>query len=268
MAAPCPTLSRLATEGVLLHRMEDEDALYCGVKDLYAFMVVEQGRSELAHAGRTHDVGPGDVVLAQPGELYRDLRRDGPATFDIVLFDHPHIERLAPRGLLIFPSPRLAPGDPRALPLLALRAALLRPSSTPLEREVAIAEASAAMVAAGESEARAPRERPAIARARAYLRDRLADRVRLDDLADHVRLDKYHLIRAFRAQVGVPPYEYLTHLRMARARELLRNGVTPAEAAAALGYCDQSQLHRHFVRIVGTTPGLFASSEAWRRAAQ
>jgi hypothetical protein len=53
----------------------------------------------------------------------------------------------------------------------------------------------------------------------------------------------------------------------ATSRELLRSGVTPAEAAAALGYCDQSQLHRHCVRIVGTTRGLFASSECWRRGA-
>lgn len=45
-----------------------------------------------------------------------------------------------------------------------------------------------------------------------------------------------------------------------RARELLRRGVTAASVATAVGFCDQSQLHRHFVRLVGVTPGRYAAS--------
>jgi transcriptional regulator GlxA family with amidase domain len=92
------------------------------------------------------------------------------------------------------------------------------------------------------------------------LLERLAEPVRLDELADHVRLDKYHLIRAFRAELGAPPYEYLTHARIYRARELLRAGSSPSAVAPAVGYYDQSQLHRHFLKIVGTTPGQYARS--------
>ena len=61
-------------------------------------------------------------------------------------------------------------------------------------------------------------------RARAFLHDALADKITLDDLAEHAGLDKFHLVRAFRAEVGLPPYEYLTHLRVSRAKELLRRG--------------------------------------------
>lgn len=86
----------------------------------------------------------------------------------------------------------------------------------------------------------------------------LTEQVRLDDLADYVRMDKFHLIRNFRAQLGAPPYEYLTHQRILRARQLLRAGWSPARVAPAVGYYDQSQLHRHFRRIVGVTPGTFA----------
>lgn len=95
---------------------------------------------------------------------------------------------------------------------------------------------------------------------KAYLRDRVAERIRLDEVADHVGIDKYHLIRSFRAQVGVPPYEYLTHARIHRARALLRAGVAAGTVATTVGFCDQSQLHRHFVRLVGMTPGNYAAS--------
>ena len=49
-------------------------------------------------------------------------------------------------------------------------------------------------------------------------------------------------------------------LRVSRARELLRAGVHVAEAAQAVGFYDESQLHRHFRRIVGVTPGAYARS--------
>jgi AraC-like DNA-binding protein len=102
----------------------------------------------------------------------------------------------------------------------------------------------------------------AVRRARAFLHDALAEKINLDELAEHAGLDKFHLARAFRAEVGVPPYEYLMHLRISRARQLLERGVLVAEAAQAVGFCDESQLHRHFRRIVAVTPGAYARSFA------
>src|SRR5438093_443944 len=58
-----------------------------------------------------------------------------------------------------------------------------------------------------------------VRRARACLHDGLADKITLDDVAEHAALDKFHLVRAFRSEVGLPPYEYLTHLRVSSARE-------------------------------------------------
>ncbi|XXX79016.1 helix-turn-helix domain-containing protein [Sorangium sp. So ce134] len=47
----------------------------------------------------------------------------------------------------------------------------------------------------------------------------------------------------------------MTQLRIGRARALLTRGVPPSEIAARVGLYDQSQLNRHFKRIVGITPG-------------
>ena len=63
-----------------------------------------------------------------------------------------------------------------------------------------------------------------------------------------------------RAHVAGSPYEYLTYLRVSRARELLRRGALVAQAAQAVGFYDESQLHRHFRRIVGVPPGVYARS--------
>ena len=105
---------------------------------------------------------------------------------------------------------------------------------------------------------------PTVRRARAFLMEHVADKVTLDDLADHARTDKFHLCREFSRVLGLPPYAFLTRARIARACILLRGGVAPSEVAARVGFCDQSQLHRHFVRVVGCTPGTYAGSR--RRA--
>jgi AraC-like DNA-binding protein len=252
------------SDGIAFGRFEHEDRLYRGIKDRYAYVVIERGGWELWVRGRTYHVAAGDIVLKQPGEVYRDLRHDGPRTFDVILFDESVIDAArtpARVGELVFDDPVIRAGDRRARSLRALHATLAA-ATTRLAHEQAVATASDALVAAGSRGVVArSQERPAVARARAYLRERLAEDIHLDDLADHVRLDKYHLIRAFRAEVGMPPYEYLTHLRVAHACQLLRTGHSPASVAGALGYYDQSQLHRHFVRIVGMTPGGYARAQ-------
>lgn len=263
VAAACPALARLAQEGVLLSRFENEERLYTGMKDLAGFMLVERGSSQLWHRGRLHEVEPGAVVLTLPGEIYRDVQRDGPASFEIVLFDRAQLEAVTANPCELraqLESPVLGPGHPRARALRAFHARLPQLGASGA-RELAVGAAVRALLGANTHESEQCRiERPAIARARAYLRARMLEQVRLDELADHVRLDKYHLIRAFRSELGVPPYEYLTQLRMVRARELLRSGMPSSQVAAELGYYDQSQFHRHFTRLLGTTPGRLAST--------
>jgi AraC-like DNA-binding protein len=70
-------------------------------------------------------------------------------------------------------------------------------------------------------------------------------------------MSKYHLLRAFREAVGLPPHAYVTHLRIARGKQLLRAGVSPADVAAALGFVDQSHFARHFRLQIGTSPSRF-----------
>lgn len=246
--------------GVMLGRMENQHGLYRGMKDRFAYIVPERGRLEFAYRGRVYRSGPGELSLKHPGEFYTELRRDGLATFDIVFVDIDLVHAALGGSVhseVVFPTPELAASDPRARALLQLHA-VLRDGAEAFAREGAATEAATALALLARPRDQVRRETSAVARARAYLLERLTEPVRLDELADHVGMDKFHLIRAFRAQLGAPPYEYLTHRRILKAQHLLRAGLPPVQVAAAVGYCDQSQLHRHFRRLVGVTPGVFA----------
>jgi AraC-like DNA-binding protein len=90
--------------------------------------------------------------------------------------------------------------------------------------------------------------------ARDYLHAHLDQDIGLDDLARVCGVDRFRLTRAFKAAYGLAPHAYLIQLRLARARQLLARGQSPAEVATALGFADQSHLGRWFRRAYRLTP--------------
>jgi AraC-like DNA-binding protein len=96
-----------------------------------------------------------------------------------------------------------------------------------------------------------------VAVVREYLHDHYAERIRLECLAKLVGLSVFHLIRIFRTDTGLSPYAYLGQVRVHRAAELLRAGMSASMVASATGFADQSHLTRLFKRLVGVPPGAY-----------
>jgi len=100
-------------------------------------------------------------------------------------------------------------------------------------------------------------ENAALQRAREYLHAHYAENVSLAELAQHAYLSPFHLLRTFRNALGMPPHEYLTNLRIERAKHLLAAGHPISQVAFQTGFIDQSHFHRRFKHLVGVTPGQF-----------
>jgi AraC-like DNA-binding protein len=243
-------------------RLEHEDRGKSTYSEHFTVVVVYEGAFDGWYRGgvRTHVAG--SLKLKEPGQIHRSLQVHAPFTLQGAAFAPELIaaaaDALGVRGPLHFKAAGFAPGERATQLAFAMHDALVRDDATEIERGTLAAETlSELLCTSPPTRVRAPR---AVRRARAFLHDTLAERITLDDLAEHAALDKFHLVRAFRAEVGLPPYEYLTYLRVSRARELLRRGTLVAQAAQAVGFCDESQLHRHFRRIVGVPPGVYARS--------
>lgn len=97
----------------------------------------------------------------------------------------------------------------------------------------------------------------AVALALDYLEAHFAENVSLAELAALAGVDRFHLLRAFRRRLGLPPHLYQTQLRLRHARRLLLAGEPAAMAAAAAGFADQSHLIRKFKATYGVTPGQY-----------
>jgi AraC-like DNA-binding protein len=251
--------------GVGVIRLTSAVRLSRSVPEHFATALHLEGRSEWSRGRLRWSTAPGTIAVKIPGEVYAERARRGRARFQVVIFDDALVAeaRVALDRPLTGPAENALDGsDPRVRPLAALHQRLLDDDAEPAALEHDLCDAIAALVelTSAPRSARFSRNAcsAAVARARALLDERLTETVTLDELAAHARLDKYRLCRAFRDEVGLPPHAYVTHRRVSRAQGLLARGLSQAEVALSVGLYDQSQLHRHFKRIVGLTPGAFA----------
>ncbi|GLQ98844.1 GlxA family transcriptional regulator [Dyella mobilis] len=91
-----------------------------------------------------------------------------------------------------------------------------------------------------------------------WFEKRLADRYRLDTLADAFNLSSRTLLRKFRAETGRSPLELLHDLRVERAKLLLETTtLSVAQVAAEVGYLDVATFSRLFARRTRLTPATF-----------
>jgi len=93
-----------------------------------------------------------------------------------------------------------------------------------------------------------------------YFEARLAEDIRLVDLARDCGLSECYLARTFRAATGTTLHAALVERRIARARSLMeaasRRGVfvSLAEVAAATGFSSHAHMTTAFRRVLGITP--------------
>jgi len=103
---------------------------------------------------------------------------------------------------------------------------------------------------------------PSVRRAREYLESHSGPRVSLDELARAAFMSKFHLVRRFKAAMGVTPGQYQVLIRLARARTFLEQGLPVSRVAYETGFADQSHLTRAFREAYGVTPARFAALAA------
>ncbi|MEZ5375596.1 MAG: AraC family transcriptional regulator [Acidimicrobiales bacterium] len=93
------------------------------------------------------------------------------------------------------------------------------------------------------------------------VRDRLADSLRVGDLAAAAECSETQLERRMKRVFGLTATQYLLKVRVDRARELLLTTDTPlATIANDVGFYDQASFTRRFARLTGQTPAQFRNN--------
>lgn len=94
-----------------------------------------------------------------------------------------------------------------------------------------------------------------------YIEQHSGETICVRDLAAMAKLSPFHFARLFKTAVGVPPYGYVTRMRMERAKSLLRDtDIALGMVATRVGFRTQAHFTGVFHKHVGTTPRVFRMS--------
>lgn len=100
-----------------------------------------------------------------------------------------------------------------------------------------------------------------IQKALQFIDDNFMTKISLETAAKKACLSRHHFSRAFKKTTSVTYQEYVTGLRLQKAKELLQDpSRTITEIAHYVGYSDPNNLVRNFSKQTGLTPSEFRNS--------
>jgi AraC-like DNA-binding protein len=239
--------------------------------DRFALGVIEGGALSFHYRGQEVLAPAGWVNLAYPGEAHTGRAASTEGWRYRMFYLDPELLLEAARAL--DPDHHATPFIPAGAvwdPELAQRISCLHrfcedPCSEPLTRQAGLGEVLRMLVARHGSDqpiSKEGRDARAIALSQDFIQAHHAKPIQLAKLAAISGLNPYRLVRCFTRELGMPPHAYLVQTRLHHATRLLRQGISPARAAAESGFADQSHLHRHFVKSYGVTPGMYQHKTA------
>jgi AraC-like DNA-binding protein len=240
--------------------------------DTYVVGVVVDGAARFTSAGHSYLSARGTVMLIEPEEAHTGGPGAKSGWTYRMLYPSPALLRRVAEQVVAAPAaaptfqPRVIEDPELARALCSAHAAIERRADA-LEKESRLLDAFGLLIgryASGTprtrtSTLRSTGEHAAVAqRVRAYVEENFAARLTLAEIAQVAEVSPFHLVRILKKELGLPPHAFLNQVRVRRAKELLKQGVPPAEVAISVGFCDQSHFGRHFKRTVGISPACFA----------
>ncbi|KZN64431.1 hypothetical protein N478_22305 [Pseudoalteromonas luteoviolacea S4060-1] len=80
------------------------------------------------------------------------------------------------------------------------------------------------------------------------------NKLELDDLANAAFLSRFHYVRVFKRMYGLTPRAYLRNLRVNKAKELIKNGISITTVCFDIGYESPSTFSSVFKKCTGYAP--------------
>jgi AraC-like DNA-binding protein len=240
-----------AHDGIYAIGMMQSGGSYClGPENAYS--LVSPGQIALINPNQVHSGVPVAGKRISYRMLYFDLNLMGAAAAEIA--GHAH-------AIPEFAS--MVVGDVVLWRRLQRFCRVIQGPGGRLEKESAILDALARLIPLyGNVRPKQSRSRfggKSIRQATGFLSENLDRKISLEDVSRAAGLSRYHFLRVFKRETGLPPHLFRTLRRIDRGKQLLRDGLPLAQAALAVGFSDQSHFTNTFRKYTGATPGQYLS---------
>jgi AraC-like DNA-binding protein len=96
-----------------------------------------------------------------------------------------------------------------------------------------------------------------IVQAKLFIDRNYSNKIELASIADEAYFSKFHFIRLFKLIYGKTPHQYLKHVRVEKAKNLLKQNISVTDVCFAVGFDSISSFSSLFTKTVGQTPSHF-----------
>lgn len=212
--------------------------------------------------GREYTIGPGDILLFQPGDNHACEQRSGELDYRAINISGETMQNLAQEvtGSSQLPgfSQCVIKDSELGVYLRALHQMMMEGSREFEKEENFLLMITLLLTRYGKSFADClPKCQKEIEKTCSFIRENYARHVSLEDLCGFAGLSKSTLLRAFTREKGVTPYRYLQNIRVSEAKKLLEQGCSSIDAAMKTGFSDQSHFTKAFRMFIGLSPGSY-----------
>jgi len=262
----------LSLPGVELLVAENNSRIWRLFHERYCICGCSVAATAWSYRGKNQFTADRNIGLMEPGEIHCVKSILRPSNFKAFFIDREVVSEFAREaGLSGVQHLRVAQiADPELFTALESAASSVEAGESSLEQQIKFAEFLAGVLGYAEKaplNAAYSHGHTALRRARDLLQARFNEQVTLSELAEAAHLSRFHLVRSFTHEFGIPPHAYQLHVRVERACALLRAGLGSGQIASSTGFSDQSHFTRHFKKIMLVTPSEYARGIAPRKSA-
>ncbi|MEP7324142.1 MAG: AraC family transcriptional regulator [Saprospiraceae bacterium] len=103
-----------------------------------------------------------------------------------------------------------------------------------------------------------------IVQAKLFIDNNFAEPINLNQIADEAYFSKFHFMRIFKMTYGKTPHQYLTSVRIEKAKLLLKEQIPIAEVCFTVGFNSVSSFTGLFKRITSMAPSTYQQQQVQR----
>ena len=103
-----------------------------------------------------------------------------------------------------------------------------------------------------------------VVQAKLFIDNNYANAIELDNIAGEASFSKFHFIRLFKRIYNQTPHQYLTLVRIEKAKLFLQTEMAVADVCFSVGFDSISSFTGLFKRITSTTPSFYQKLQLQR----
>ncbi|MDF2922624.1 MAG: AraC family transcriptional regulator [Paenibacillaceae bacterium] len=240
------------------------------VMKYHSFWLIVKGKGTFTVNGTPYPAEPGKIFFHSPGmQIERTTDPDSPLEYYFLRFHYTETywekEQWISRSARECPFPIEGPytihNAPQLIQILEQINQLWqrRGHMTAMRRNILLHEFLLGLLQDFRAQQIAGDTTVAIEHTQDYMTRNYREQLTLENLAYMAGLSVSHYSRLFKKSIGYSPIEYLTHLRIDRAKEMLALSDYRLKAIAqSVGYADEFYFSRIFKKIEGISPRDYA----------